>query len=75
MKKFLIIIAVILVGAISMACTPGVFLDTLNSIGASPGNAFNYASPSNAYFVSPGNAIIFVSPGNASDIVMPDGID
>jgi len=74
MKNFLIVIAFMLVGAICIACTPGAFLDTLNSIGVSPGNALHYASPANAYFVSPGNAA-FVSPGNALDIAISDSVE
>lgn len=62
MKRFFaIIVAILLIGTLCAACTPGSIIDTLNGLGAAtPGNA-RIATSGNAV-ASPGNAV--VSPGN-----------
>lgn len=40
MKRFIIVlIALLLIGAIGSACTPGALPDMINRLGVSPGNA------------------------------------
>ncbi|MDO4572514.1 MAG: hypothetical protein Q4C13_04030 [Clostridia bacterium] len=60
MKKiFGIIAAVLLMATLASACTPGAVIDTLNGLGATPGNGIRLVSPGSA-------AIAPVSPGNAN---------
>ena len=72
-RTLIVIIFILLMAATGVACTPGNFLDMLNSLGASPGNARYHVTPNNAsYSISPGNALIYVSPENAPIVESSD---
>lgn len=57
MKRIILtIVASLLIGAICAACTPGALVDTINSLGASPGNAYSTRGNGGITYSTRGNA-------------------
>jgi|ADurb_Cas_03_Slu_FD_contig_21_4037548_length_646_multi_4_in_0_out_0_2 hypothetical protein len=57
MKKIILtLVATLLIGAICAACTPGALVDTLNGLGASPGNIYSTRGNGGITYSTRGNA-------------------